>query len=88
MLHFQKIFLKYLQEDISAGSGGAFGDTSGGYADGDSRVPKILGGIITRPGLKPKSKKKRKKKRKKVLKSSYRAEKGVDIRVISPKLPT
>jgi hypothetical protein len=94
MFQFQKVFLKYLKEDMSAGDGGVFGDHSKSYADGDSRRPFAIGGIITRPGFEPNKKKRRRKKKSskkskcKTLKSSYRVEKGVDIRVISPKLPT
>ena len=80
---------------MTAGDGGAFGDHNTPYAGDDSRRPGIIGGIITRPGLEVNKKKKRRKKKKpskksrcQTLKSSYRVEKGVDIRVISPKLPT
>lgn len=78
-----------LLEDMSAGTGGALGDfdnNSGWMTGTDARLPKVLGDIITRPGLSP-SKRKKKKKKKKVLKSSYRANTRVDTRVISPKLP-
>ena len=89
---FQSAFMIIL-EDITAGSGGAFGDTgvSTGWNDpSDSRMPFAIGAgkLITRPGMSvKKSTKKRKKKKKKVLKSSYRTGLGVDTRLISPKLP-
>ena len=62
MLQFQKVFLKYLEEDMTAGDGGAFGDHSTPYADGDSRRPFVIGSIFARPGLEPGKKKKKRKK--------------------------
>jgi hypothetical protein len=88
---FEKIFMRLL-EDMSAGSGGSFGDyENGGWTTSkDGILPKVLGKITARPGLEPgkpkKKRKKRKSKSKKLVKSSYRVNTGVDIRVISPKL--
>lgn len=61
----RSFFEFYLAETMSAGDGGAFGDTanisqsSDAYAPGDARVPKVLGTVQRRVGL---SRKKRKKK--------------------------
>lgn len=61
----RSFFEFYLAETMSAGDGGAFGNTvnisqsSDAYAPNDARVPKVLGAVQRRVGL---SKKKRKKK--------------------------
>jgi len=69
---FEKLFLKALQEDMTAGAGGALGTpakpvyspespTSGDtYAPGDARRPKVLGSVQTRKGSVRKKKKKKK----------------------------
>ena len=66
MSTFKNIFLKLLDEDGNvAGPGGALGTwissqfSGDNYAPGDSRMPKVLGGVQRR------IKKKRKKKKKK-----------------------
>jgi len=69
---FEKLFLKALQEDMTAGAGGALGTpakpvyspespTSGDtYAPGDARRPKVLGSVQTRKGSVRKKKKNKK----------------------------
>ena len=69
---FEKLFLKLLHEDMTAGAGGALGTpaepvyspdspTSGDkYAPGDARRPKVLGSVQTRKGSVGKKKKKKK----------------------------
>lgn len=60
---FKKRFERILQESMTAGEGGAFGNTdaifdpdnamyrSGDYyASGDARIPKVLGDVQTRNG--------------------------------------
>jgi hypothetical protein len=62
---FNKFFKKILDEDMTAGTGGVFGDFSSGqfssdsYATGDYRAPKALGSVQRRN----KKKKKRLKKK-------------------------
>ena len=57
---YTHIFLKRLNEDNVAGPGGALGTwNTGEYADGDARIPHVLG------AKKIKSAKKKKKKNKK-----------------------
>ena len=68
---FEKLFLKLLHEDMTAGAGGALGTpaepvyspdspTSGDkYAPGDARRPKVLGSVQTRKGSVGKKKKKK-----------------------------
>ena len=63
-----------LVEDMTVGDMVGGSPTSGGsienidsYAPGDTRIPKILGGVQTRNGMKKKKKKSMKKSRKNVL---------------------
>lgn len=57
---YAQVFLKCLNEDNVAGSGGVFGSyPSGDYAPGDTRIPHVLGAKKTK-----KTKKKKKKKNK------------------------
>ena len=69
---FERIFLKMLKEEMTAGAGGALGggssynppgDISSGdtYAPGDARLPKALGAVQTRKGTVNKKKKKKAK---------------------------
>lgn len=59
---YKTIFLHLLDEDNTAGAGGVFGNETGkGYADGDARIPTILG------AKKVKQKRKRKKKKEKKI---------------------
>lgn len=59
--------MKLLDEDNIAGSGGPLGSWTSSqfsgdtYAPGDSRIPKVLGGVQRRAGVKKKRKKKKKK---------------------------
>jgi len=68
---FEKKFFKLLREDNIAGAGGAFGDGPSThditkYAEGDGRLPKVLGrGEVQTRNLATGSKKKKKKKKKK-----------------------
>ena len=78
---YYNVFLKVLQEDNIAGSGGVFGSTvSGGfnssdfYAPGDSRIPHGLG------AEKVKKKKKKKSKNKKIDMSVSQAFPGIQTR--------
>ena len=60
MLLYKQIFIRCLNEDNVAGPGGALGTwTTGEYAEGDARIPHVLG------AKKIKSKKKKKKKKSK-----------------------
>ena len=71
MSKFENIFIRMLEEDMTAATafsgGNAVGQTAGGldtvpeYADGDARIPKSLGTVEVR-----RDKKKKKKKSKKV----------------------
>ena len=67
---FEKVFYNILNEDMSAGAGGVFGDgpsmghggafgSSDFYAPGDARMPKILGAKKKRKSKKRKSKKRK-----------------------------
>ena len=69
---FERMFLKMLKEEMTAGAGGALGggssynppgDINSGdtYAPGDARLPKALGAVQTRKGTTGKKKKKKKK---------------------------
>ena len=69
---FERIFLKMLEEEMTAGAGGALGsgssynppgDVNSGdtYAPGDARLPKALGAVQTRKGTAGKKKKKKRK---------------------------
>jgi hypothetical protein len=71
MSKFENIFIRMLEEDMTAGTafsgGNTVGQTAGGlqnvdsYAPGDARIPKSLGTVEVR-----RDKKKKKKKSKKV----------------------
>ena len=79
MTTFEKIFYNSINEDVTAGAGGAFGDTSsmghGGAFPGssdffepkDSRKPKVLGA----KSVKRKRKSKKRKSKKKLVKASH-----------------
>ena len=65
---FEQLFFKVLKEEMTAGAGGAFGDGPSThdiskYAEGDARVPKVLGKgkVQTRKGTTGGKKKKKKK---------------------------
>ena len=65
---FEQLFFRVLKEEMTAGAGGAFGDGPSThdiskYADGDARVPKVLGRgkVQTRKGATGGKKKKKKK---------------------------
>jgi len=63
---FERIFLKMLEEEMTAGAGGAFGDGPSThdiskYAEDSAIVPKMLGAVQTRKGTAGKKKKKKKK---------------------------
>lgn len=68
--NISKIYVEsVLMEDMTAGgvvggvptSGGSLENVDG-YATGDTRIPKVLGGVQTRKGLVKKSKKRKKVK--------------------------
>ena len=79
---FAKYFKKVLEEAMTAGAGGALGPNAGGnfapnastssdsYAQGDARVPKVLGKVQSRLV----STKKKKKKKKKAKKPTFHEE--------------
>ena len=54
-------FKQYHETAMLAGPGGVFGTSSGSYADGDARVPKILGSMQRRNRIPTFFKKKGKK---------------------------
>ena len=69
---FERIFLKMLEEEMTAGAGGALGggssynppgqiNSADTYAPGDARLPKALGAVQTRKGTAGKKKKKKRK---------------------------
>ena len=65
---FEQLFFRVLKEEMTAGAGGAFGDGPSThdiskYAEGDARVPKVLGKgkVQTRKGTTGGKKKKKKK---------------------------
>ena len=67
---YKAIFLHLLDEDNTAGAGGVFGNEAGkGFADGDARIPTILGA----KKIRQKRKKKKNKKEKKIDMSSSEA---------------
>lgn len=71
---YKSIFLHLLDEDNTAGAGGVFGNQSGqGYADGDARLPSILGAKSIRKKKKRSKKKKKKKQSQKIDMSSGEA---------------
>ena len=74
---FAKAFKRVLEEDMTAASAaGALGPEAGGgfapnastssdsYAEGDARMPKVLGKVQRRADVDPKKKKKKKKVKK------------------------
>ena len=72
MSMFRKLFMKLLDEDGNvAGSGGALGSwttsqfSGDNFASGDSRMPKVLGGVQRRNMSSSKKKKKKKSTKKK-----------------------
>ena len=63
---FERIFLRMLKEEMTAGAGGAFGDGESmhdikKYAEDSAIVPKMLGAVQTRKGTAGKKKKKKRK---------------------------
>lgn len=69
---FEKYFIRTISEDNVSGAGGVFGDTGstsmfpgggGSYADGDARIPTLLGSRANLKNTKKRRKSKRKKKR-------------------------
>ena len=85
---FERIFLRMLKEEMTAGAGGAFGDGESmhdikKYAEDSAIVPKMLGAVQTRKGTARKRKRKEKRKTKKVFqkKMQKRRRKQIDASV-------
>ena len=77
MTLYKHTFLKKLNEDMTAGSGGVLGSwESGEYADGDARIPHALGAKKIHNKRNKKNTRNKKKKEKELKKEQKKSKKN------------